>query len=103
MQANGIEIQLGATLKSYSKLLERPFPRECLIFAAFAVLTVIMTWPWVVHIRDAVSAPGDPYISAWTLWWDYHQTFDDPLNLFQANTGYPYQYTLAFGENAYGI
>ncbi len=90
-------------LKSYSKLLERPFPRECLIFTAFAVLTVIMTWPWVVHIRDAVSDPGDPYISAWTLWWDYHQTFHDPLNLFQANTGYPYQYTLAFGENAYGI
>jgi hypothetical protein len=90
-------------LKSYSKLLERRFLREFLIFAAFAVLTVIMTWPWVVHIRDAVSDPGDPYISAWTLWWDYHQTFHDPLNLFQANTGYPYQDSLAFGENAYGI
>ncbi len=90
-------------LKSYSKLLERRFLREFLIFAAFAVLTVIMTWPWVVHIRDAVSDPGDPYISAWTLWWDYHQTFHDPLNLFQANTGYPYRYTLAFGENAYGV
>jgi hypothetical protein len=90
-------------LKSYSQLLERPVSRECLIFAAFAVLTVIMTWPWVVHLRDAVSDPGDPYTTAWTLWWDWHQTFHDPLNLFQANTGYPYQYTLAFGENAYGI
>ena len=36
-----------------------------------------------MHLRDAVSDPGDPYMIAWTLWWDYHQTFHDPLHLFK--------------------
>ena len=73
------------------------------ISALFVVLTALMTWPWVLHLRDAVADPGDPYMIAWSLWWDYHQTFHDPLNLFHANVFYPYQYTLAFSENDYGI
>ncbi len=47
--------------------------------------------------------PGDPYLIAWILWWDYHQTFTDPLNLFHSNVFYPYRYTLAFSEHSYGI
>lgn len=62
-----------------------------------------MTWPWVLHLRDAVADPGDPYMISWTLWWDYFQTFHDPLNLFHANVFYPYHYTLAFSEHDYGI
>ncbi|HEY0077732.1 MAG TPA: hypothetical protein VGB73_03730 [Pyrinomonadaceae bacterium] len=62
-----------------------------------------MSWPWVLHLRDAVADRGDPYMIAWTLWWDYHQTFRDPLNLFHANVFYPYRYTLAFSEHDYGI
>lgn len=62
-----------------------------------------MTWPWVRHLRDAVFDPGDSFLNAWILWWNYHQTFNDPLNLFHANIFYPYQYTLAFSENNYGI
>ena len=81
----------------------RPVLRDFLIFVGFVALTAIMTWPWVLHLRNAVSDPGDPYMIAWSLWWDYHQTFHDPLHLFQANVFYPYQYTLAFSENDYGI
>jgi len=62
-----------------------------------------MTWPWVVHLRNAVADRGDPYMIAWTLWWDYHQTFNKPLHLFDANVFYPFKYTLAFSENDYGI
>src|SRR3954471_7891655 len=76
---------------------------EFLIFLGFVCITAIMTWPWVLHLRDAVGDRGDPYMIAWTLWWDYHQTFHDPLHLFNANIFYPYQYTLAFSENDYGI
>ncbi len=79
------------------------FVRELLVFAGFCLLTALMTWPWVLHMRDAVADPGDPYMIAWTLWWDYHQTFTDPLHLFDANVFYPYRYTLAFSENDYGI
>ena len=79
-----------------SLAVRRPLPREILIFLAFLGLTVLMTWPWAAHLRDAVSDRGDPYLNAWILWWNYHQTFNDPLNLFHANIFYPYRYTLAF-------
>jgi hypothetical protein len=81
----------------------RAITRELLIFLAFLGLTALMTWPWVLHLRDAVADPGDPYMISWTLWWDYYQTFHDPLNLFHANIFYPYRYTLAFSEHDYGI
>jgi hypothetical protein len=83
--------------------MRRPTTREALIFFAFVGLTVAMTWPWVTHIRDAASDAGDPYLVSWILWWDYHQTFHSPLNLFHANIFFPYRYTLAFTEHHYGI
>ena len=81
----------------------RTVAREILIFLGFLMLTVLMTWPWALHLRDAVSDRGDPYAIAYYLWWDYHQTFHDPLNLFQSTVLYPYKYTLAFTESAYGV
>ena len=86
-----------------SAVWRRPLPRELLIFLGFLLLTLLMTWPWVAHWRDAVSDRGDPYLNAWIMWWDYHQTFHDPLHLFQANIFYPYRYTLAFSEHNYGL
>ena len=77
--------------------------RETLIFLGFLTLTVLMTWPWALHLRDAVSDRGDPYSIAYWLWWDYHQTFHDPRHLFQATAFYPYKYTMAFTENNYGV
>jgi hypothetical protein len=77
--------------------------RESLIFLGFVALTALMTWPWVLHLRNAVADEGDSYAHAYFLWWDYHQTFHDPLHLFHATIFYPYHYTLAFGENDYGI
>ena len=92
--------------KPLRRLRARPLPawqREFLIFVAFLAMTALMTWPWVTSLRDAVADNGDPYMIAWTLWWDYHQTFHDPLRLFHANVFFPYQYTLAFSEHDYGI
>jgi hypothetical protein len=62
-----------------------------------------MTWPWALNIRSAVSDIGDPYAHAYFLWWDYHQTFHNPLHLFDATIFYPYANSLAFSENDYGI
>lgn len=77
--------------------------REALVLAAFAFLTVLMTWPWAARIRDAVPDPGDPYLNSWILWWDWYQTFHDPLDLFHGSIFFPYSYTLAFSEHNYGI
>ena len=84
-------------------IARRPVWRECAIFLAFVALTALMTWPWLRHPLDTVSDLGDPYNIAYTLWWDYHQTFRDPLRLFDATIFYPYRDTLAFSEHDYGI
>ena len=80
------------------------FAREALVFLAFCFFTALVTSPChSTCLRDAVADPGDPYLVSWILWWDYHQTFTDPLNLFHSNLFYPLRYTLAFSEHCYGI
>jgi hypothetical protein len=86
------------------KRLKRNYvARELSIFLSFCAFTSLLTWPYVTRLRDAVVDPGDPYLISWILWWDYHQTFTDPLHLFHANLFYPLRYTLAFSEHSYGI
>jgi len=94
---------VSAPLRVSRQSMRRRWATELLIILGFVGLTALMTWPWVLHLRNAVIDRGDPYSIAWALWWDYHQTFHHPLHLFHANIFYPYQYTLAFTENDYGI
>lgn len=77
--------------------------REFGVIFVFALFTTILTWPYVTRLRDVVVDTGDPYLITWIMWWDYHQTFTNPLHLFDANVFYPLKYTLAFSENSYGI
>ncbi|HEX5856198.1 MAG TPA: hypothetical protein VFZ57_11315 [Thermoanaerobaculia bacterium] len=73
------------------------------VLVIFILLTVAMTWPWAAHMRDTSFDPGDSYLASWILAWDFHQTFRDPLHLFDANIFFPYRYTLAFSEHQWGI
>ena len=79
------------------------FSREAAVFGVFCLLTALLTWPYARHLRDVVVDEGDPYLVSWIMWWDYHQTFAHPLQLFHANIFYPYPYSLAFSEHMYGI
>jgi hypothetical protein len=93
-------------LEKLRRLRFREWPvwlQELLVFVTFLAITALMTWPWVTRMRDAVADNGDSYAFVWSLWWNYHQTFSDPLNLFHANIFYPYRYTLAFTEHGYGV
>jgi hypothetical protein len=85
------------------RLAGRSLVRELLVILAFCLFTALLTWPYVTRLRDVVVDTGDPYLITWILWWDYHQTFTDPLHLFNANVFYPLKYTLAFSEHSYGI
>jgi hypothetical protein len=85
------------------RLGRRRLVRELLVVLVFCLFTTLLTWPYVTRMRDVVVDTGDPYLITWILWWDYHQTFTSPLNLFHANVFYPLKYTLAFSENSYGI
>jgi hypothetical protein len=103
MKANFLRHRLEGQRAKMLGSRSRTILGESLIFLAFVALTIAMTWPWVLHLRDSVSDPGDPYLIAWIMWWDYFQTFHDPVNLFQAPIFYPYSYALAYSENSYGI
>lgn len=98
-------MRLIRTILGFDKPAGKPgaFLNELWIVFAFCLFTTVLTWPYVNYLRDAVADPGDPYLVSWILWWDYHQTFTNPLNLFHANLFYPLRYTLAFSEHCYGI
>lgn len=90
-------------MRQLQRLRRASVTREVFIFLVFILLTLLMTWPWALHLRDAIPDPGDPYVHAYFLWWDFQQTFHDPLHLFEATMFYPYHQTLAFSESDYGI
>jgi hypothetical protein len=71
-------------------------------FLFFAAATVLMTWPLASRPGRLVSDPGDPYLTAWILHWDWKQFFRDPAHLFDGNIFYPARLTLAFSENLFG-
>jgi len=63
--------------------------RDAAVFLVFLLLTAAMTWPWAARIRDACPDPGDPYLNSYILAWDFHQTFADPLHLFDSTLFFP--------------
>ncbi len=68
----------------------------------FLLATVLLTWPQAARLGGGLGDLWDAKLNAWIFHWDYHQTFHDPLDLFQANIFYPAKYTLAFSENLWG-
>lgn len=80
-----------------------PPVRDFGVFLGMSGLTALMTWPWILNIRDALSDRGDSYTHAYWVWWGGYQLFNDPLNLFNSTLFFPYKNTLAFSENDFGI
>src|SRR5262249_31638330 len=85
----------------------RPIPPPVKGRAARAALllllaTILFTWPFAAHVSDGLGDIWDAKLNAWILHWDFHQTFQDPMRLFDANIFHPARYALAFSENLYG-
>ena len=72
-------------------------------FPFFAAAAVAMTWPLAGGLARRVSDPGDPYLNAWILRWDWRQLLRDPFHLFDGNIFHPARLTLAFSENLFGV
>jgi len=64
----------------------------------FTVLTAVMTYPQVLHLREGVHDDGDPLMLTWVLAWVGHQLPRAPAHLFDANMFYPERRTLAYSE-----
>jgi hypothetical protein len=78
--------------------------REALAATAAGVaLAVVMTWPLVLHLgTDIGKDTGDPLLQTWQVAWIGHALLHAPLHLWQANTFWPYDDTLAFSDALVG-
>ena len=74
----------------------RRFLAASLVF--YSLLTVVMTYPQILHMRDGVHDDGDPLMVTWALAWVAHQLPRAPAHLFDANIFYPERNTLAYSE-----
>ncbi len=68
----------------------------------FTLTTLVMTYPFVLHLHDSVLHPADPLLNTWILAWNAHILPRNPLKLYQANHFYPYSNTLAYSETLLG-
>ena len=62
----------------------------------YAVLTVGLTWPWVLRLR--IMDAGDSAFFAWVMAWEIHAVATDPAQLPHANIFHPLRYTLGMDE-----
>jgi hypothetical protein len=67
-----------------------------------AVLSVAMTWPLALHLGNDVPDLGDPLLHTWHVAWLGHALVERPLDVFQANTFWPEEDSLAFSDVLFG-
>jgi len=66
----------------------------------YAVLTVVLTWPFAANLR--VMDAGDSAFFAWEIGWTLHALETDPASLPHANIFHPLRYTLGMDEPVLG-
>ncbi len=68
----------------------------------FLLLTVVLTYPLILHLPTYVADRGDPLLNTWALAWGRYaflHPWSSINDLFNANAFYPYRHSLGFSEN----
>ena len=87
---------LTAAAEDVAACLRRPLVGASLLLTA---LTVMLTWPQVLHLGTYVSPYPDPRLSIWRLSWLAHALKGGDLtHLFDGNIFYPSPGTFAFSD-----
>ena len=77
--------------------------RTGLIFLAYVVITVALTYPLVLHFGSVLPHdPGDPALNTWILWWNT-QRMPFTSAWWNAPAFYPVPGVLTFSENLLGL
>ncbi len=77
-------------------------PHALLVLGLYIVLTLVMTYPQVLHLGSSVRDPGDPLLNAWIMAWNNRQMASFNLaGWFDANIYYPNRNTLAYSEHLF--
>ena len=67
------------------------------------LLAGVLKWPVLSHLRSSVPEDlGDPLLQAWQLSWGAHALLHDPLHVWDSNTFFPLDRTLAFSDSLLG-
>lgn len=75
--------------------------RQLLVAAViYALATIWMTWPLTPSAGSAIQDVGDPLFEIWVMRAVQHRLVNDPLSLYHANAFHPFQYSLAYSEEA---
>ena len=73
------------------------------VIVLYTFITIILTFPLILHMGTELSDLGDPLLNTWVLAWDVHSLTTDPFNFFNTNMFYPFtKNTLAFSEHLFG-
>ncbi len=82
---------------------DRPvYTRPLGVFGFYLALSVVFLAPISLSPEDLAVNDGDPLHISWILAWDAHQAVHHPLRLFDSNSFYPYDSSLAFSEHLLG-
>ena len=74
--------------------------QTCVVALLFMFVTIWMTWPLTPQAGSAVQDPGDPLFEIWVMRTVQHRLVTDPLDLYDANAFYPFDWSLAYSEEA---
>jgi hypothetical protein len=85
-----------------TRTASRTWQEPALVTLFFTLLTLAMTWPWALHMGEAINPFGDVVVQMTSLRWNAHALSTNPLGLFEAPFFYPYAHSLAFSENLLG-
>jgi hypothetical protein len=74
-----------------------------LVLLLFAILSVAMTWPLVMHLRTAIPGPPwDNFVWLYDLWWFRHSIVElGEWPAMNPTIFYPYGYDLSLSETMY--
>lgn len=65
----------------------------------YSVATVAMLWPYSANLTDSTAPTGDPVLNIYVARWVQHALVTDPRKLYDANTFYPLEHTLAYTDS----
>jgi hypothetical protein len=75
-----------------------------LVLGAFACLTLIATFPLILHLNRALPGDlGDPLFTSWLLGWDADRLRHGLRAFWDAPIFFPSRHTIAFSEHLLGI
>jgi len=68
----------------------------------FGALTLLLTYPQILHLGTGVRDHGDPLLNTWILSWNIHKMAGlDFRHYFDTNIFFPHKHTLAYSEHLF--